>query len=274
MTPPALDSRSRRAHKPRMLEPIEANNLKALEGIRHGFFTRVGGKSEGIYASLNCGFGSSDDPEAVADNRRRVAHWLGSTRNGVVTLYQEHGANAIAVSEPPAQASLPRADAVVTTTPGLVIGVLTADCAPILLADPQARVVAAAHAGWRGAIGGIIEGAIAEMARHGAKRERIRAAIGPCINQPAYEVGPEFEAAVVAGDPAARAFFATPAGAKRVHFDLPGYVAGRLGAAGIAGVEMQSPCTHENESLFFSYRRSTQRKEPDYGRQISAIVVA
>lgn len=257
-----------------MLNPIEAINLKALAGVRHGFFTRAGGASEGIYAGLNCGFGSSDDPGTVADNRRRVARWLGGTSDGVVTLYQEHGATALTVSEPPSQASLPRADAVVSTTPGLVIGVLTADCAPILLADPQARVVAAAHAGWRGAVGGIVEGAIAEMERNGATREGIHAAVGPCINQPAYEVGPEFEAAVVAGDPAASAFFATPAGAKRVHFDLPGYVARRLAAAGIASVEMRSPCTRENESLFFSYRRTTQRKEPDYGRQISAIVVA
>ena len=191
-----------------MPSPLEAENLKNLPGIRHGFFTRQGGVSEGIYASLNCGFGSSDDPELVAENRKRVARHLGATYEGVVTLYQEHGTTAIEVSGPVARGALPRADAVVSATPGLVIGVLAADCAPVLLADPEARVVAAAHAGWRGAVAGIIDSAIAQMERLGARRERISAAVGPCINQAAYEVGPEFEAQFLSRDPASSRLFA------------------------------------------------------------------
>jgi YfiH family protein len=257
-----------------MPSPLEAENLKRLPGIRHGFFTRQGGVSEGIYASLNCGFGSSDDSELVAENRNRVARHLGGTYDGVVTLYQEHGTTAIEASGPVARGALPRADAVVSATPGLVIGVLAADCAPVLLADPEARVVAAAHAGWRGAVAGIIDSAIAEMERLGARRERISAAVGPCINQAAYEVGAEFEAQFLSRDPTSSRFFACRDEVSRPHFDLPGFVVQRLSDAGIGHVLGFSPCTHQNESLFFSYRRKTQRHEPDYGRQISAIVVA
>jgi YfiH family protein len=257
-----------------MLSPLEAENLKSLPGIRHGFFTRQGGVSEGIYASLNCGFGSSDDSGLVAVNRNRVASHLGGIYEGVVTLYQEHGTTAIEVCGPVNRSSLPHADAVVSATPGLVIGVLAADCAPVLFADPEARVVAAAHAGWRGAVAGIIDSAISEMERLGARRERIRAAVGPCINQDAYEVGAEFEAQLLARDPATSRFFARRDEGSQPHFDLPGFVLQRLRDAGIGDVAGLSPCTHQNESLFFSYRRKTQRHEPDYGRQISAIVVA
>ena len=192
----------------------------------------------------------------------------------MVTLYQEHGARALTISEPPARDQLPKADAVVTTVRGLVIGVLTADCAPVLFADATPGVVAAAHPGGPGAVGGILESAIAEMVRQGAQRARISAAIGPCINQAAYEVGPEFYDAVVNADPTGSGFFTMPADGARQHFDLPGYVAERLLRAEIKSVERQTVCTQQNESLFFSYRRTTQRKEADYGRQISAIVVA
>jgi YfiH family protein len=257
-----------------MPAPLEADNLRDLSGIRHGFFTREGGVSGGIYASLNCGIGSNDASDLVLENRRRVSRHLGGTCEGVVTLYQEHGTAAREVSRPPARDALPHADAVVSVTPGLVVGVLTADCAPVLLADPEARVVAAAHAGWRGALAGIIESAIAEMERQGARRQRISAAVGPCINQGAYEVGPEFEQEFLSRDQAYGRYFKSGGPHLRAHFDLPGFVYQRLKDSGVGSVQSLSPCTCENESLFFSYRRKTLRNEPDYGRQISAIVVA
>ncbi|HVZ03534.1 peptidoglycan editing factor PgeF [Hyphomicrobium sp.] len=257
-----------------MLAPLLAENLRALSNVQHGFFTRPGGVSDGIYASLNCGFGSNDDGERVLENRRRVAQHLGGNGGAVVTLYQEHGTTARIVADMPDRATLPRADAVVSSTPGLVIGVLTADCAPVLLADADAQVVAAAHAGWRGALYGVIESAIEEMERHGARRDHICAAVGPCISQKAYEVGPEFEARFVDRNPADKRFFMQCSETSRPHFDLPGFVLSRLHEAGIENAADLATCTYENESLFFSYRRKTKLKEPDYGRQISAIVVA
>lgn len=256
-----------------MLAPIEARCLSAVPGIRHGFFTRAGGVSGDIYASLNCGPGSSDDPERVTENRARVASHLSASAADLVTLYQVHGATALAVEGPVPALGRPKADAIVTRTPGLAIAVLTADCAPVLFADAQARVVGVAHAGWRGAAAGVLEAAIAEMERQGARRNRIRAAIGPAINRPAYEVGPEFEAELLKGCPNNERFFFRNNPHERAHFDLPGFVEARLAAAGLADIERQSLCTYENESLFFSFRRSQHRKETDYGRQISAIVV-
>lgn len=257
-----------------MLNPIQAQCLKELPGIRHGFFTRAGGVSDGIYTALNCGPGSSDAAAHIANNRARVAAHLSAQHPDVVTLYQVHSATALGVSAPVAPDNRPRADAVVTATPGLAIGVLTADCAPVLFADAEARVVGAAHAGWRGAVSGVLEATIAEMERLGARREQICAAIGPAINQAAYEVGPEFETELVESCPDNTRFFTRRDALARPHFDLPGYVESRLSAAGIEAIERQSRCTYANESLFFSYRRSQHRKETDYGRQISAIVVA
>jgi polyphenol oxidase len=257
-----------------MLTPIEAANLAKLPGIRHGFFTRAGGASNGIYAGLNCGLGSADDAAFVLENRRRVSAHLGGSHDGVVTLYQEHGARALTIGKPIARDALPKADAVVTSTPGLVVGVLTADCAPVLFADPEAKIVAAAHAGWRGAVAGIIASTITEMERLGAKRSRIVAALGPCITQPAYEVGPEFEAELTARDPAYARFLARSDTSPKARFDLPGFVLAQLAAAQIGDIVNAVHCTHGNESLFYSFRRTTQRKEADYGRQISAIVVA
>lgn len=256
-----------------MLKPIVAANLVAPH-IRHGFFTREGGVSDGIYAGLNAGLGSNDNSGRVLENRRRVAEHLGASHGGVVTLYQVHGGTALAICAPQDRAALPKADAVVSNTPGLAIGVLTADCTPVLFADPQAKVVAAAHAGWRGAVGGILEAAILEMERLGARREAIRAAVGPTISAKIYEVGPNFEAEVLKLDPGNEAFFHAPTPGARVHFDLPGYVAQRLARAKLTNIEVCAPCTYENKSLFFSYRRSQVLKEGDYGRQISAIVVA
>jgi YfiH family protein len=257
-----------------MLEPLQADNLAILPGIRHGFFTRQGGVSRGLYASLNCGQGSQDDPVAVSENRMRIAQHLGSFHDDVQTAFQIHSADVLAVDRLQDRAGLPKADALVTRTRGVAIGILTADCAPVLFADPDAKVVGAAHAGWRGALGGVIEATVAAMEDLGAERSRISAALGPTIGGKSYEVGPEFVAAFKAADPDNGRFFTIPKGRKTPHFDLPAYVMARLGRLGLRGAEAQSPCTYENESMFFSFRRATHRKSPDYGRQISAIVVA
>lgn len=254
-------------------EIIRADCLAGIGGISHGFFTRQGGVSAGLYGALNCGLGSRDDPDLVRQNRSRVARTLGARRDAVMTLYQVHSATALVVDRPFEAGKVPRADALVTRTPGLVVGALAADCTPVLFADPGARVIAAAHAGWRGALGGILESTIEAMTGLGAVRSRIRAAIGPCINQSAYEVGPEFEAEFLSADSGNARFFARPSAGARPRFDLPGYVGHRLLQAGLDVVERRSPCSCDNESLFFSYRRATLRKEPDYGRQISAIVL-
>jgi YfiH family protein len=255
-----------------MLKPLISPALD-VPGIHHGFFTREGGVSKGLYAGLNCGLGSNDDQADVLENRARVAQHLGSQRPEVLTVYQVHAATAIRADRPIARSELPKADAVVTTVPGLVIGILTADCTPVLFADPEAKVVAAAHAGWRGAVAGICEATVAEMEKAGARRDRICAAIGPTISQQSYEVGQEFEAEVLALDPGNREFFTVPAPGEKSRFDLPGFVAARLNRLHLAAVTQVAPCTYANESLFFSFRRATHRSEPDYGRQISAIVV-
>lgn len=255
--------------------PITASCLSGLDGISHGFFGRQGGVSQGIYASLNCGHGSHDSREAVTENRRRVAVALGQTRaEQVLTLYQVHSATVLVVDRPMPREALPKADALVTRTPGLVLGALAADCTPVLFADPQARVIGAAHAGWRGAFTGVLEATVAEMERQGATRDRIRAAVGPCINQDAYEVGPEFEERFIAADERYSSFFRRRSPQERPHFDLPGFVESRLRAAGLREVERRSACTYSQPGQFFSYRRTTKAGEPDYGRQISAIVLA
>ena len=263
----------------KMIEPLTATCLTGLPGIRHGFFTRQGGVSGAVYALLNCGHGSKDDTAAVAENRRRVAQALGAGGAAdVLTLYQVHSAIALVVDRPIPRNQLPQADALVTRTPGLVVGALAADCTPVLFADPAARVVAAAHAGWRGAFTGVLEATVARMEELGATRAGIRAAVGPCINQAAYEVGPEFEANFLSADPGLARFFrrAEPVADRpsKPHFDLPGFVEHRLQAMDLGAVERRSPCTFANESQFYSYRRMKQRGEADYGRQISAIVVA
>ncbi len=252
--------------------PITCPVLAAMPNIRHGFFTREGGVSNGLYAGLNCGLGSNDDRDKVVENRTRVTAHLGAAATDVLTLYQVHSADALVVDGPIPRDSRPKADAVVTRVPELAIGVLTADCTPVLFADAKTGVVAAAHAGWKGAIGGVLEATVAAMETLGAARGHITAAIGPTISQRFYEVGPEFEAAFTGKDPAFARFFTTPEGGRAL-FDLPGFVGHRLSVLGLAGVVTSAPCTYESESLFFSFRRATHRSEPDYGRQISAIVV-
>jgi YfiH family protein len=254
-----------------MPQPLLIDTLSALPGIAHGFFTRRGGVSEGIYASLNCGVGSRDSPDAVRRNLARVAALLGARK--LVTAYQVHGKSVVVVDDgvPPGQR--PKADALVTAMPGMALGVLTADCAPILLADPRARVVGAAHAGWRGAIAGIAEAAIDAMEAMGAERRRMVAAVGPCIGAEVYEVGPELEAEFLAQDTANARFFARATPQARPHLHLSGYVVSRLQQAGVAVVETIRACSFTTEKDFFSYRRSRLKGESDYGRQISAIVL-
>lgn len=256
-----------------MLSPIQADCLSIMPHIRHGFFTRAGGVSTGLYKSLNCGAGSNDDPVAVIENRARVAEHLGTPHSDVQTVYQIHSDRAVTVDRIVDRTELPKADALVTATRGLAIGILTADCAPVLLADGEARIVAAAHAGWRGAVGGILESTIKTMIELGARLENIRAAVGPCISQASYEVGPEFEAELIAANSGNAKFFTKPRTGERPHFDLPAFAEARLRATGVKIVDRESPCTYRNESLFFSYRRSQHAKQADYGRQISAIAV-
>jgi YfiH family protein len=253
-----------------MLKPLLAPNLAALPGIAHGFFTRQGGVSDGLYRSLNCGPGSRDDAAAVAENRLRVRTQLGAAE--LLSAHQVHGRLAIVATSAWPNADRPRADAIVTATPGIAVSALTADCAPVLFADPDAGVVAAAHAGWRGALDGILEATVAAMQELGARTDKISASVGPAIGQAAYEVGSEFEAGFLARDPASAAFFATRPGS-RPHFNLPGYVADRLVRIGVAVETATMPCTFTHVDELFSYRRAQRLRHADYGRQISAIVL-
>jgi polyphenol oxidase len=242
--------------------------------VRHAFFTREGGVSRGIYASLNCGFGSNDDPGAVAENRAIAAARLGVAPERLVSCHQVHGTTVVAVERPWRRNENPRADGMVTRVPGIALGVLAADCAPVLLADPAARIVGAAHAGWRGALAGVVEATIAEMVVQGARIERIRAAIGPCIGQPSYEIGADFAAVFAAGDAPSQGFFRPAERPGHLLFDLPGYVAERLTRLGLAAVERTEHDTAAEEGLFFSYRRACRRGEGDYGRLLAAIALA
>lgn len=253
---------------------VRAPSLAEIDGVAHGFFTRLGGISEGIYASLNCGPGSRDDANAVTENRARVARLLGVEPGNLVTVYQKHSNVAAVADKPWGKGKTPDADAVVTATPGVAIGILTADCAPVLLCDPQARVIGAAHAGWRGALSGIVEATVEAMAGLGADPARIRAAIGPAISQGAYEVGEDYKAQFLAEEPDSEAFFVIDEGSGEPHFDLPGYVAERLARAGVGETLDLGLCTYYDETRLFSYRRSKHHGEDDYGRQISAIVLA
>jgi YfiH family protein len=262
-----------RSHLP-LPEPIviTVDSLSALPGLSHRFFPRTGGVSDGIFTSRNCGFGSGDRREAVAENRDRCRRELGPAE-ALLTVHQVHSADVVTVTAPWTPETAPRADAMVTDRPGLALGILTADCAPILFADAEAGVIGAAHAGWKGALGGVTDATIAAMRALGAVPERIVAAVGPCIGPDSYEVGPEFRDRFLAEDPDSARFFRTPAEGARPHFDLPGYVAQRLRRAGLREVAVTGLDTLRSEDLFFSYRRTTLRKEADYGRQISAILL-
>jgi YfiH family protein len=245
--------------------------LAEFAGVRHAFFTRQGGASEGVYASLNHGVGSNDDPGRVQENRRRAAAHFGLSAERLLTAYQIHSPDIVAAAEP--WSERPQADGVVTAAPGLICGALAADCAPVLLADPKARVVGAAHAGWRGALGGVVDSAVARMVELGARPGRIVAAVGPCIGPSSYEVGLEFLQAFQAADPGSGRFFAPGEAPDKRLFDLPAFVLERLRAAGVGRCEWTGHDTFADAELFYSNRRAFKQGEPDYGRLLSAIVL-
>jgi YfiH family protein len=245
----------------------------AAPGLRHAFFTRTGGVSGGVYASLNGGVGSRDAPDAVQENRARMARALGVAPGRLLVPFQIQSADAIAVSEPWAPDARPRCDGIVTATRGLALGVTGADCGMILFADAEARVIGAAHAGWKGALNGVVEATVEAMLALGASRGAIRAALGPCIAQASYEVGPEFVAAFAAADGGSARFFSPGVNEGRAMFDLHGYIAERAHRAGLQVFEDSGLDTYADEERFFSYRRTTHRKEPDYGRLVAAIAL-
>lgn len=253
-------------------QKIEHQALK-LTQISHGFFTRQGGHSDGIYASLNCGVGSSDDRGKVMSNRARVAADLGVDPGNLVTLYQVHSADAVVVEAPWPREQAPKADAMVTNRPGVALGILTADCVPILFAGPKAGVIGAAHAGWKGAVGGVIEATVDEMKQLGAEAADIVAVIGPAISGRSYEVSADFLKPFIAQDEKNRRFFAPGVREGHFMFDLRGYVRDRLEKAGVGRIEQVERDTYADEAAFFSYRRSCHRGEKDYGRQISVIAL-
>lgn len=249
---------------------LTAPNL-ASRSVGHGFFGRQGGVSDGIFASLNCGPGSGDMRNDVVENRRRVSTALGSTT--LVNVHQIHSPTAIVVKTPWEIGEGPQADAMATDVPGLALGILTADCAPVLFADEEAHVIGAAHAGWKGALGGVVEATLQKMEELGARRARIAAAIGPCISQANYEVGPEFVERFALDAMSHARFFIPSNRAEHWRFDLEGFVAARLTAAGIENVQPLRTCTYARDSEFFSFRRATHQGEKDYGRQLSAILL-
>jgi YfiH family protein len=253
--------------------PIEPLRARALAGVAHGFLGRRGGVSEGVCAGLNVGWGSDDSREAIAENRRRAVAAVAPGAR-LITVHQVHSPDALVVETPWPDDARPHADAVVTDRPGLALGILTADCAPVLFADVQAGVIGAAHAGWKGAWGGVVEATVARMEELGADRARIAVAVGPCIARRSYEVDEAFLARFAEADPANERFFADGRRADRRMFDLEAYVLSRLAAAGLARIEALGEDTYSQPDAFYSYRRSTHRAEPTYGRQISLIALA
>ena len=250
---------------------IESAALAKLPGIRHAFFTREGGVSEGIYASLNGGIGSSDDSAKVHENRRRMAQALGAEH--LLTCYQIHSADVVVAGKAWSREDAARADGIVTRVSALAVGASAADCGPLLFADAQAGIVAAAHAGWKGALGGIAEATVEKMESLGAARSNIVVAIGPLIRQQSYEVGPEFVTRFEAADPDFRRFFVPSEKPEHAYFDLAGLIRLRLEQAGVGRIDDLGLDTYSDEKRFFSYRRTTHRNEADYGRQIAAIAL-
>jgi purine-nucleoside/S-methyl-5'-thioadenosine phosphorylase / adenosine deaminase len=246
--------------------------LSAIPGLRHAFFSRNGGVSDGIYSGLNGGIGSRDDPANVAENRRRMAEQIGVKPGHLLTAYQVHSPDVVVASEPWDTAARPRADAIVTRIEGLAIGITAADCGPVLLADPNARVIGAAHAGWKGALTGVVESTVAAMEKLGADRSGIVAAIGPLIRQDSYEVGNEFVERFIETDAENSMFFLPAAREGHAMFDLAGFIRMRLENAGVLVIDDIGVDTYSDER-FFSYRRSVHRKEPDYGRHVHAIAL-
>jgi len=277
-----------------MTHLIHAPRLSEIDSIRHGFFTREGGVSEGIYASLQCGRGATDDPrENVAENRARAAKAMKVKRENLVSCYQHHSADVVVVEAPSGKVDAgfpsdgatrimppwrpgkpPKADAMVTRTPGIALGILTADCAPVLFAEPGTGIIGAAHAGWKGALGGVLEATVEAMAAMGAERQRIVAAIGPCISQASYQVDEAYRDRFKQADGGNGRFFRPdPEEDGKFRFDLPGYCAARLTACGVKDAALPAYCTYDEERMFFSNRRALHRAEGDYGRGLSAIAL-
>jgi len=252
---------------------VEAQALSQLPGIHHGFFERTNGASLGLYASLNCGLGSDDEKQTVLKNRTTVAAHLNLAPAHLLTAYQHHSPDVITVTKLWDVANPPKADGMVTNVSNIGLGILTADCAPVLFADANARVIGAAHAGWRGAVAGVTDNIITAMENLGAQRSEIVAVIGPAISQSVYEVGPEFIDSFLSQDPAHQQFFTPSSREKHCMFDLPGYLIQRLERANVSAVSWVEKCTYAHEDQFFSYRRATHKCEDDYGRQISVITL-
>jgi polyphenol oxidase len=252
---------------------LQAKSLSRLDGIRHGFFTRAGGVSEGIYTSLNGGVGSNDDAQRVGENRVRMARALHAEPANFVTCFQIHSPDVVVAEKPWTAEARPRADAIVTQVPGIAIGVSTADCGPLLFADAQACVIGAAHAGWRGAFAGVIENTVAVMEKFGADRGRIVAALGPLIRKQNYEVSQSFVDQFLRADRDHVRFFSAASREGHSMFDLPGFVTARIEQSGITLFEDLELCTYADESRFYSYRRSVHRAEPDYGRHVNAVIL-
>jgi polyphenol oxidase len=251
---------------------IQADQLKH-EGISHGFFDRGGGYSTGIFASLNCGLGSGDDPEKVQLNRQTIARSLGVEATALVSLWQVHGNAVIEVKQPWSADERPKADAMVCRTPGIAIGILTADCAPVLFCDAKAGVVGACHAGWKGALDGVTTNTITAMEGIGAKRRNVCAVIGPTISLQNYEVGPEFITRFTTANASNERFFKPSNKEHHYMFDLPAYLLQRLQQDGVGECHNINRCTYADEAMFFSYRRATHRGESDYGRLMAAIAL-
>ena len=256
-----------------MPSPLQSDLLDAPL-LRHGFFTRQGGISHGIYASLNGGQGSDDDAEAVRHNRARMAAWLDVTPDHLLSLWQIHSADVVTVTEKWSNDARPKADGMATNKAGLALAIATADCGPVLFADPDHGVIGACHAGWKGAFTGVLEATIAAMEALGAQRNAIKAVLGPTISVNAYEVGPEFYTRFIDHDKNLAVFFKASIRDTHFMFDLPAFIKQRLQQAGLTQIQLLDRCTYGEPDLFYSYRRTTHRQEPDYGRLISAITLA
>jgi YfiH family protein len=252
---------------------LQDPNLSSILKIRHGFFTREGGVSQGIYASLNCGPGSKDDAAHIKENRNRACQKLGTTASALCTLEQVHSNDVMIIHAPFPDDQRPQADAMVSKTPGVVLGILTADCAPVLLADPINHVIGAAHAGWKGAFGGVVQATVQAMVELGAQAGSIVAAIGPCIAQRSYDVDLSFSKPFIERDPTNGVYFVPSVTKGKIRFGLRGYVMKELGEAGVTHISWLENDTYAEEQQFFSYRRATHKNEPDYGRQLSAITL-
>lgn len=253
------------------LKPVLSEQLDALDRIKHGFFTRPGGVSEGIYKGLNAGLGSDDERELVVENRRRMAKYLGVSDASLASPYQVHSPTVI-VTDKAWHEDRPKADGVVTSTPGLALGIVTADCGPVLFAEPEGGVIGACHAGWKGALTGVLEATIDAMEAQGATRSKITAILGPTISQVNYEVGPDIPTAFTKADDRNSRFFIPSLKEGHHMFDLTGYIVNRLLDSGVMASAVNR-CTYDEEDNFFSYRRTTHRGEGDYGRQLSAILL-